>query len=183
MSRPKTCWNSFLQYFDHPQYEKLYFLSICSLKAAENSFSQYLTPSIWKFIPFDNFFASKLLKIPYYSILPSPPIWKFMLFDNFSGSKLLKICLYSIWTPSIWKIVIFDNFWGLKIAQNSFLQQVDSQKMKTWTFCKCLASKLLKIHFYSILIFLNEKASVHTSITRKTPPLFLENHKFWVKKT
>ena len=156
---------------------------------------------------FCQFVASKLLKIRSHSIWPPPyenlyvltifspqnywkfritafctppPIWKFILFDNFFASKLLKICSYSIWTPSIWKIVIFDNFWGLKIAQNSFLQQVDSQKMKTWTFCKCLASKLLKIHFYSILIFLNEKASVH--ITRKTPPLFLENHTFWVKK-
>ena len=133
-----------------------------------------------KIYTFWQFFRLKITENSVLQHFALPPIWKFILFDNFFASKLLKICSYSIWTPSIWKIVIFDNFWGLKIAQNSFLQQVDSQKMKTWTFCKCLASKLLKIHFYSILIFLNEKASVH--ITRKTPPLFLENHTFWVKK-
>ena len=151
-------WKFVLTLFDHPQYEKSYFLASKVMRIRsyniltpspqyryENSYflTIFRPQNCWKFV---------------LTAFGPPSIWKIVIFDNFSAPKLLKIRSYSIWTPLNMKNRNFWQFFGLKIE--------------------------LKIHSYSKLTPWKWKLGFFANFRRQTcwKLIFTAFWSFWIWK-
>ena len=144
-------WKFVLTLFDHPQYEKSYFLASKVMRIRsyniltpspqyryENSYflTIFRPQNCWKFV---------------LTAFGPPSIWKIVIFDNFSASKLSsKFILTASWHPEN-ENSDFLQILGVKLAENSSLQRFDLSEYEKSYFFMIFVQKLLKNWYHSIL--------------------------------